>query len=279
MVMMRCEQLNLSIPGGEPFTLDCYCPEIGSYQPIGTSRAGIVLCAGGGYTHVADREMEPVALAFAARGYNVYALHYHVAPSRYPIALTELALTVAYVRRNADSLRQHPEKIALLGFSAGGHLAASLAVRWQDAALWKALCLSPEDVRPNAQVLCYPVITSGEHAHRGSFEALTGSKESTDHAPHSLETLVTGNVPPTFLWCSWQDAAVPCENTLLMAQALRRVDVPAEVHIFGTGGHGVSLGTEVTWGGDPARLAPDCALWPQLADHFLRRVFDKTEME
>ena len=106
--------------------------------------------------------------------------------------------------------------------------------------------VTPEQARPNAMALCYPVITAGEKAHRGSFIALTGSEDTSDHLPYSLEDHVSPATPPTFLWHTWQDGAVPVENTLLMAQALKAAGGQAEVHIYPFGGHGLAMADETT---------------------------------
>lgn len=133
--------------------------------------------------------------------------------------------------------------------------------------------LTPEQVKPNAMVLCYPVISGGPKAHRGSFECLTGSKDMSLHTQYSLDTSVTEQTPPTFLWHTWTDTCVPVENTLLMAAALRAHNVPAAVHIFPQGEHGASLASPITSGvKSPALNLPDCAAWPQLAAEFLEKV-------
>lgn len=250
--------------------MDMYIPYVSAQIDPAPQRRSVVIFPGGGYRFVSEREAEPVALRFAAAGFNAFVVWYHIAPSRYPLPQQDAAAAVAYVRTHAAELHSHPNKIAVLGFSAGGHLAGSLGVLWPDAALWQPLNLTPEDVRPNAMVLCYPVITAGEHAHRGSFNNLTGTETPAAHQPFSLENLVTADTPPAFLWHTWDDGSVPVENTLLMAAALRHAGVQAEVHIFPHGSHGVSLADDTTSGiMHPEKRLPDCAAWPQMAMHFL----------
>ncbi len=260
---MQYEQIQLT-----HCVMDTYCPT----PPMDTLpvKASIVICPGGGYSHLAKREAEPIALTFAAMGFDAYVVWYRVAPDRYPSGLLDVAEAVAWVRSHAAARGADPEMIAVMGFSAGGHVAGSLGVRWMDAALMAQAGLTPEQVRPNAQVLCYPVITGGEHAHRGSFQCLTGVDDLCEHRKHSLENLVTPDTPPTFLWHTWADGSVPVENTLLMATALRRAGVLMEVHIFPNGGHGLALATELT-----AKVQPECAVWPEMAARFLRDVFRK----
>ena len=232
-------------------------------------RPSIVICPGGGYAYRSPREAEPIALAFAARGFHCYVVAYRVAPAVHPAPLMDVAHAVAWVRAHAAPNHADPDRIAVMGFSAGGHAAGSLGVSWHDAALLAPAGLTPEQARPNAMVLCYPVITGGEFAHRGSFEALSGSDDRTAHEALSLETKVSANTPPTFLWHTFEDDCVPVENTLMMASALRRAGVLTEVHIFPRGGHGLALANPLT-STHPSQNMPECAQWVDLAARFLQ---------
>jgi len=252
--------------------LDTYVPAVISATTV--KRPSIVICPGGGYRFLSDREAEPVAQAFAAMGFNAYVVWYRVAPNRHPAALHDVAAAVAWVRAHAQEHFGDPDAIAVAGFSAGGHAAGSLGVRWMDAELLAQAGLTPEQARPNAMVLCYPVITAGEAAHRGSFDNLTGTEDVEAHQAFSLENLVTADTPPTFLWHTWEDGSVPVENTLLMATALRRCRVVSEVHIFPRGGHGLSLAMPLT-STSPDQNVPECTQWLTLAARFLRDVLNK----
>lgn len=249
--------------------MDAYVPAL-SITPK-KPRPTIIICPGGGYRFTSEREAEPIALVFAAMGFNAFVVYYRVAPNRYPDALQDVASAVAYVRAHIDEYRGSPDTIAVAGFSAGGHAACSLGVRWHDAPLMAQLGFTPEQVRPNAMVLCYPVITAGEFAHRGSFEQLLGTEDIALHQAQSLETLVTENTPPTFLWHTWEDGSVPCENSLLMSLALHRNGVSGEVHIFPHGGHGLALANDLTDSeGRNDKIVQECAVWPDLAGRFLK---------
>ena len=252
--------------------LEAYCPDLCEINATGPRRPALVICAGGGYCYVSDREDEPVALRFLTMGFCAFTVNYRVAPNRYPLALRDAAAAVAWVRGNAERLGVDPDRIALCGFSAGGHLAASLGVSWQREELFAPIGLTPVQVKPDALVLCYPVITAGEFAHRGSFEALTGSADLAEHARFSLENQVTEQVPPTFLWHTWADTSVPVENTLLFASALRRAGVEAEVHIYPRGHHGMALANELTGDEAHAGILEDLQGWPELAARFLKEV-------
>lgn len=258
----------ISLPHCE---MTAYLPDLVADPDV--RRTSILIAPGGGYTHRSQREGEPIALVFAAMGCNAFVVSYRVAPDVYPCAVQDLACAVAHVRAHAAEYHAAPDRIALCGFSAGGHAVGELGVRWHEEGLFAPLHLRSEDVRPNALILCYPVITAGGAAHRGSFRNLTGTEDIAAHQAHSLEALVTPDTPPTFLWHTWTDAAVPVENTLLMALSLRRCGVPAEVHVFPRGGHGAALGNEVTRipGQDERKLLPEVQGWPELAMRFLRQ--------
>ena len=261
----------ITLPTGVP--MDMYIPHVSQQIDPQVQRPAVVICPGGGYAHLSEREAEPVALRFLLMGFNCFIVWYRLAPNRFPDPQQDVASAVAWVRENAAQTHTAPEKIAVIGFSAGGHAAGSLGVLWPKAELWQPLGLTPEQVKPNAMVLCYPVITGGEFAHRGSFVNLTGTDDLTAHAAHSLDTLVTPATPPTFLWHTWADDAVPVENTLLMASALRKAGITTEVHIYPFGSHGLSLANEFSTSIDhPHQNVPECTPWPELAGRFLKQV-------
>lgn len=206
----------------------------------------VIICPGGGYVHTSDREAEPVAIRLNAMGFHVCILRYSVQPAVFPTALLELAKTVDLVRMNADQWNIDQDKVIVLGFSAGGHLAASLGVFWHESFLSEQLGLENERIKPNGLILSYPVISSGPHAHQGSFKALLGDRHDEDLEKVSLEKQVNEKTPPAFIWHTFTDVAVPVENALLFATALRKYHIPFELHIFPEGDHGLSLANEET---------------------------------
>ncbi|MDL2206824.1 alpha/beta hydrolase [Eubacteriales bacterium OttesenSCG-928-N13] len=258
-----------SIPIGEAhldtYIMDDLMPEQREKRPL------VLVCPGGGYGMTASHEGEPIALRMNAMGFHSAVLWYSVAPSVFPKALTELAKAVDLVRQHADTWSVDEDRIIVLGFSAGGHLAASLGVFWNRPFLAEAAKLSPDQMKPNGLVLCYPVITSGEFAHRGSFENLMGHADDPELLHMlSLETQVTAEVPPTFLWHTWDDEAVPVENALLLATALKKADVSMELHIYKHGVHGLSLANELTVGSKPQYVGYEaCGSWPDLAGQWI----------
>lgn len=233
----------------------------------------VVICPGGGYEFTSAREAEPVALRYAAKGYSAVVLRYSTGTKRFPIQLCEVSMTLAWLRRNCAALHLCENKIAVCGFSAGGHVAASLSNLYDLPAIRAYLSIAPEENKPNAAVLCYPVITSGAFAHRGSFEHLIDAK--TDAAMQekiSLENSVHANCPPTFLWHTADDTCVPVENSLLYAMALRRFQIPLEMHVFLSGVHGLSLADSNTTN-VPEGKQRDIAEWFDMSVRFLDRIF------
>ena len=233
-------------------------------------RPAVVICPGGGYDYCSEREAIPVAMRFASYGVQAFVLDYSVVKKPFPMALMELAAAVAYVRSHAKDYEVDPNRILVCGFSAGGHLAGSLGVHWNHAVLTDVMGDSAA-YRPNGQILCYPVITAGENAHRGSIDNLTdGGQCRMDMV--SLETQVDGDTPQTFLWHTSDDDCVPVENTLMMAQALATHHIPFELHIYPHGGHGLSLSDETTAMGD-WHCNSVCASWFTDCIAWIRREF------
>jgi acetyl esterase/lipase len=232
----------------------------------------ILILPGGGYSHTSPREAEPVARAFNKHGFHALVLHYRVAPHLHPAPLLDASNTLALLRKNATKLKVDAHKIVLCGFSAGGHLAASLGTHWNKAYLQNKTCTSPGLNRPDGLILSYPVITSGIHAHRGSFEHLLG--DGGDPAlleEMSLEKQVTKTMPPCFIWHTGEDQAVPVENAFLLAEALRKEKIPMEMHIFPEGPHGLSLATEETDETEDASMTiPHVSIWMDLCARWVK---------
>ena len=266
---MRVETFPLL--GGEAL-LQTYFQELSPELSASIQRPCVLICPGGGYLMTSDREAEPVALAFAAQGFQTAVLRYPVAPARYPRALLSLAEAVSWVREHALECRINPAQISVCGFSAGGHLAACLGVNWHQDFLSHTLGQRPEQFRPNRLVLGYPVISSGVFAHLNSFDQLLGHGASHEaREAVSLEKLVTSQTPPTFLWHTVEDQIVPVENSMLFASALRKKHIPFEMHLYTEGVHGLSLANDLTMTADGGAVCPACEGWVDLAAKWLRR--------
>ena len=232
------------------------------------ARPCVLVIPGGGYAFVAAREGEPIALGFLQAGFQVCILHYSVRsqdsdPFLGDLPLRQAAAAVRYIRAHAARWGIDPGKITVCGSSAGGHLAGSLGVFAHNAAYL------PENSdglsTPNTMILCYPVITAGEKAHRDSIYNLSGTYEINDASLRwSLEEHVTKDTCPAFLWQTAQDDCVPVENVMLMARALKRENVPFELHIYSKGPHGLSLATP-----EAGCDEPHVATWLKLALQWL----------
>ena len=220
---------------------------------------------GGAYAWRSAREAEPVALRLLGLGIQAAVVHYSVAPARYPKALEEAAEAVAYARAHAEEWLCDPHKIAVAGFSAGGHAAAHIGLKWDRMPQGR-------DCRPDAMILAYPVITSGEYAHRGSIENLLGDDAERLKDEVSLEKFVGEGTPPAFLWHTREDGSVPPENSLLLASALSRHGIAYELHIWQRGGHGMSLGNDQVYPAGDGNIRPECQEWIEMAARWLREL-------
>lgn len=269
------QQISIEIPNRgleEPAKLYSYIIDNTASIDINRKRPAVIICPGGGYSHTSDREAEPIALRMMAGGYHAFVLRYHVAPTTYPVQLLELAASVKYVREHAKELNIDENHIVISGFSAGGHLAGSLAMFWTKDWLAKELHTTKEMIQPNGCLLCYPVITSGEFAHRDSFVRVLGDRYDELLDKLSLEKQVNVNTPPMFIWHTYTDTSVPVENSLLLVSALRKYNISAEFHMYPVGKHGLSLATEETMNSDGRSIQPECEGWIDLAIRWIKNL-------
>ncbi|BCJ97200.1 alpha/beta hydrolase [Anaerocolumna chitinilytica] len=235
----------------EPALLWGYIPDNSGEIDKNRKHPAVLILPGGGYEFTSEREGEAVALRFAAEGICAFVLKYHVAPARFPAALCEALTAMAFIRENSEEYQVDSENISVCGFSAGGHLAASVGVHWNKESVLKYIGKKAATVRPDNLVLCYPVITSGEYTHEGSMKSLLGDKRMDEELVlfNDLDKQVAADTPRTFIWHTWDDTVVPVENTLFFATALAKSKVETEAHIYPSGFHGLSLGNSVVNGG------------------------------
>lgn len=270
------ETIPLTVPGADgPAELTAYVP--GSFPELGEHRlrSAVIICPGGGYHCLSDREGEPVALRFAGLGFAAFLLRYHVAPQgRWPVPQRQLLAAVDHVRSNWERYHVDPHAVVVMGFSAGGHLAGSAGLLWNKRELYQPLRRRPSAFRPDGVVLCYPVVTSGTAAHRGSIEHLLGERYDELLELVSLEKQVPRQAPPFFIWHTADDVTVPVENALLLDKALRAKGVPSELHIYPSGGHAQSLADRTVFApGEDWRASAPCAVWVEHCVAWLHRNF------
>lgn len=223
-----------------------FIPNLHTYlHGDGKTRPAMLVVPGGGYAMVSPTEGEIVAKRFYDEGYQAFVLTYTTnVLCLHPLEtqpLADISRAVRLLRARAEEFCLDPQRLACCGFSAGGHLVGSLAVHWKEqapAAGWEKGIPN----RPDGVILSYPVITSGEKAHRDSFVFLLGKNAPEEKLRWaSLETQVTADAPPAFLWHTITDGLVPVENSLLYMEACRQTGVPCELHLFQEGHHGMSL--------------------------------------
>ena len=261
--------------GCEKTVVQCYV-QARSKELTMPPRPAVVIFPGGGYDYTSDREAEPVANAYLAAGYSAFVVRYAVgADARHPHPLLDAAAAVALLRARAEEFYIDPHKIAVCGFSAGGHLAAHIGTQWHLPLLRETLGGESADFRPDAMVLCYPVISGIRSPHLHSFLNLTGPDPAQETlARLSCEESVDDRTPPAFLWHTANDTCVPVENSLVMAGALAKAGVPVELHVFPNGLHGLSVCTyETAAGGSEDRVYPYVARWVPWSVRFLENVF------
>ena len=225
------------------------------------SDATVVICPGGGYAGRAGHEGKGYAEYFNSIGMDAFVCEYRVSPHRFPLPLLDIRRSIRYVRAHAAEYGVNPEKIAVMGSSAGGHLSALVStctapIEFEDIDEIDKLCPVP-----NATILCYPVIHKPDEtrvSHGGSYYNLLG-KDWTDFDPYSPDLLVSDATPTAFIWHTSDDAGVNVINSYLYAKALREHNIKHEMHIFPAGAHGLGL----------APNAPHVAQWAGLMKNWL----------
>ena len=263
---MRNEQIKIQVEGsGKNVCLETYI--LGDVMDGARNRKTplVLICPGGGYAMTSNREAEPIALQFNSMGYQAAVLRYSCAPAVYPTALCEVAQSVKLIREHAEDWNVDAEKIIVMGFSAGGHLAASYGVFWNESWLTEKMQYDKQLLKPNGLVLCYPVISSKEEiAHQDSIKNLLGESYPEMKEQVSLEDKVGKHTPKTFLWHTFTDPVVPFWNSFRFAEALGKAGVPMEYHLYPQGGHGLSLANEQTANEEGKGVEKVCQSWVPL---------------
>lgn len=234
-------------------------------------RKAILVIPGGAYAHVSDREGEAVGQAFMPYGYNAFVLNYSVSSESsdlFPRQLIQASKAIKYIKDNAEEFDIDPEKVFVVGFSAGGHLAASVATMWDLKEIYDEVDMPVGYNKPAGAMLCYPVISAKKGvAHEGSFLNLFGVEELTDELREkgSIENHVSEKTCPVFLMHTAGDPGVPVQNSLLMAQACAEKKVPFEMHVLPGNLHGISLANRLTAMGYEEMISPAVEKWVEHA--------------
>lgn len=244
---MRCFKVNLKDEfaflgenGRDPW-VECYLPyNMSEMKREDYKRPCMVVCPGGGYGMCSQRESEPIALQFLSLGFNVFVINYSVSPHRYPTQLREVAALFELIHKNADEWNCNTERIGIIGFSAGGHLAAHYSNAYISDAVREVF---HESKKPFCSILCYPVILTDKNlTHQGSIKNLSGIDypEGEVADMFSCDKLVGAHTPPAFIWHTAADPVVPVRCSLSYAAALADNKIPFELHVYPYGRHGLS---------------------------------------
>ena len=260
------QMIHMPIPGWPDATLEGYILDCELRLGQEKKRPAIVICPGGGYVYCSPREAEPVALAYASRGFHAFILRYSTGRSCANCApLHQASWVIGYLRQNADSWNIDPDKILTCGFSAGGHLA-----------LWAGL---EAEHKPNGMILSYPAVTIPNYPGANyMLKLLLGKEEVTDEDAARLDLLpkVTKNAPPVFLVATAEDFLTNW-GALPLANAYAKLGLPYELHIFQHGPHGYSLADATSSDGSSQVLNAEYAKWLELSAAWLLKVYGQPE--
>lgn len=230
-------------------TLTSYVIENSNEYSKNRKRKTIIVLPGGGYGFLSDREAEPVALRLAGYDINAFVLRYSVHPLNYPYPLVEVIAALAYLYRHSEEYNIDVNSISIIGFSAGGHLAASAGVYYKNKDLLNLLNIKEEEVNIAGLILSYPVISMYEDTHGGSRNALTHNDPQLIEM-FSIEKHITKDFPKTFIWTTVFDTIVPSINTTMLINELAKNKITFESHIYPMCDHGLSLADESVFSDD-----------------------------
>lgn len=277
------EYFKIKKPEGARGVLTTYIRDLSPEIDLERKASAMLVIPGGGYHMVSDREGEPVAMRYLALGFNAFVLDYSVAEDsalKYPYQIAEAAMAMEYLRINAENLNIDPEKIAAVGFSAGGHLCAMLG-SFHNCPETGKVFKPTVCVKPNAVVLGYPVISSDiSFAHIGSFINLCGEENKELMKKVDVLNLIDENSAPAFIWSTFNDNVVPCQNAIEAALKYKESGVPVSLHVFGKGEHGLSVADATVYKADKAlkEMSVSVPEWVRLSVEWLEEQGIYTEI-
>lgn len=277
------EYFKIKKPEGARGVLTTYIRDLSLEIDLERKAPAMLVIPGGGYYMVSDREGEPVAMRYLALGFNAFVLDYSVAEDsalKYPYQIAEAAMAMEYLRINAENLNIDPEKIAAVGFSAGGHLCAMLG-SFHNCPETGKVFKPTVCVKPNAVVLGYPVISSDiSFAHIGSFINLCGEENKELMKKVDVLNLIDESSAPAFIWSTFNDNVVPCQNAIEAALKYKESGVPVSLHVFGKGEHGLSVADATVYKADKAlkEMSVSVPEWVRLSVEWLEEQGIYTEI-
>lgn len=208
--------------------------------------SAIIICPGGGYNHRAEHEGKPIALWLNSIGIHAFVLNYRVYPYKYPAEIADGKRAVKYIKYYKEKFKIVENKIGIMGFSAGGHLACTVSQKYDKDDYIKKDEIDFISAKTDICILCYPVITFIEkYTHEGTKNCFLRESNNNLSLDFSCEKNVKENFPPTFIWHTAEDSSVPVLNSIDMARALYEKNIPFEIHIFPQGRHGLGFAEEI----------------------------------
>lgn len=263
------ERIKLYDTSEHPY-VDAYILDAITSPETDKCRGAVIITPGGGYKYTTDREGEPVAMKFAAAGYHTFVLHYRVMPEKVTDPLEDLARTIVMLRKNSKEWRIDKDNISICGFSAGGHLAASLGVYWNHEFLSELVGVENDLLKPNRLILGYPALSMKVPKSKFLVERLANGDESfADFL--SVDKHVSSDTPPVFMWHTASDDTAPVQNSHIFALSLSEFEIPYEMHVFPYGPHGQSVVEDHVYTHMPNIYSSDCAQWVELALKWMKK--------
>ena len=259
--------------GGEKVLLYSYCLDNFEEWSLGRKRKTVLILPGGGYQFVSQREAEPIAVQYLKEDINTFVLSYTVLEKPMYNSLNpidEVFAAILYIKQNAEHYNVDVDHISVMGFSAGGHLAASVGLMYQNEEYAKLLKCNIEDLRISGVLLGYPVITMGEFTHEGTAVRRTNNDLDLINK-YSIEKSITSNFPPTFIWTTFEDDLLHPFNSTMLVHELIKNNVRVEFHLYPEGHHGLALANEITVSGFNPEASEIVHTWIEHSIRFIKR--------